>query len=71
MISFDRVPEESWRSSTYSQNNGGECVQVADGIPRTIPVRDSKTPEAPHLTFPDAAFGTFVHAVRQGQFNTP
>ncbi|MFE3827501.1 DUF397 domain-containing protein [Streptomyces sp. NPDC059092] len=68
MINPDRIPEENWRSSTYSQNNGGECIEVADGIAHTIPVRDSKTPEGPHLTFPHAAFGAFVHAVRRGQF---
>ncbi|MFE4060962.1 DUF397 domain-containing protein, partial [Streptomyces sp. NPDC059096] len=46
------IPEENWRSSSFSQSNGGECVEIADGIPHTVPVRDSKTPEGPHLTFP-------------------
>ncbi|MEV7865244.1 DUF397 domain-containing protein [Streptomyces sp. NPDC088124] len=62
------IPEENWRSSSFSQSNGGECVEVADGIPRTVPVRDSKTPEAPHLAFPHATFSTFIHAVRGGEF---
>ncbi|MFE3739765.1 DUF397 domain-containing protein [Streptomyces sp. NPDC059134] len=68
MIKTEHIPEENWRSSTYSQNNGGECVQIADGIPHNVPVRDSKMPEGPHLTFPHAAFDAFVHAVRQGGF---
>ncbi|MFJ2177407.1 DUF397 domain-containing protein [Streptomyces sp. NPDC087851] len=63
-----RVPEEAWRKSSYSGSNGGECVEVADGIAHTVPVRDSKTPEGPHLTFPHATFGAFVHAVRRGEF---
>ncbi|MFI6699528.1 DUF397 domain-containing protein [Streptomyces sp. NPDC050509] len=66
-----RVPEEAWRKSSYSGSNGGECVQIADGIPHTIPVRDSKTPGGPHLTFPHASFSAFVHAVRQGEFKAP
>ncbi|MFJ2560148.1 MULTISPECIES: DUF397 domain-containing protein [unclassified Streptomyces] len=64
------IPEANWRSSTFSQSNGGECVQVADGVAHAIPVRDSKTPEGPHLTFPHATFGAFVHAVRRGEFGT-
>ncbi|MBO0820552.1 MAG: DUF397 domain-containing protein [Nocardiopsaceae bacterium] len=31
----------TWRKSTYSGANGGECVEVADA-PRTILVRDTK-----------------------------
>ncbi|MFE3600138.1 DUF397 domain-containing protein [Streptomyces sp. NPDC059142] len=62
------IPEKNWRSSSFSQSNGGECVEIADGIPHTVPVRDSKTPEGPHLTFPRPTFDAFVHAVRQGGF---
>lgn len=32
----------SWRKSTFSDGNGGNCVEVADGVPGVIPVRDSK-----------------------------
>ncbi|MFE0511301.1 DUF397 domain-containing protein, partial [Streptomyces sp. NPDC058964] len=31
----------------YSNGTGGECVQVADTIPGTTPVRDSKNPAGP------------------------
>ncbi|MFE4060963.1 DUF397 domain-containing protein [Streptomyces sp. NPDC059096] len=66
-----RVPEQAWRKSSYSGSNGGECIEVADGIPHTVPVRDSKTPEGPHLTFPQPTFDAFVHAVRQGEIKAP
>ncbi|MFE3600139.1 DUF397 domain-containing protein [Streptomyces sp. NPDC059142] len=66
-----RVPEQAWRKSSYSGSNGGECIEVADGIPHTVPVRDSKTPEGPHLTFPHPTFDAFVHAVRQGEIKAP
>ncbi|MGS2587803.1 DUF397 domain-containing protein [Streptomyces hebeiensis] len=63
-----RVPDGNWRSSTYSQSNGGECVEVADGIAGVVPVRDSKTPERSHLTFRPSVFASFVQAVRRGDF---
>ncbi|MGW2324715.1 DUF397 domain-containing protein [Streptomyces sp. NPDC001700] len=48
-----------WRKSTYSGGEGGECVEVA-ACPSAIHVRDSKVTEGPMLTFPAAAWDTFV-----------
>ncbi|MGW4103626.1 DUF397 domain-containing protein [Streptomyces sp. NPDC004976] len=31
-----------WRKSTYSDGNGGSCVEVAHDFPGVVPVRDSK-----------------------------
>lgn len=31
-----------WRKSSYSNGDGGNCVEVADGTPGLVPVRDSK-----------------------------
>lgn len=33
-----------WRKSSYSNGEGGDCVEVADGVPGVIPVHDSKVP---------------------------
>lgn len=33
-----------WRKSSYSNADGGECVEVADGHPGIVPIRDSKHP---------------------------
>ncbi|AZM90713.1 MULTISPECIES: DUF397 domain-containing protein [Streptomyces] len=52
-----------WRKSSYS-NNGGQCVEVALNLPGTVPVRDSKTPGGPMLTFRAAAFAAFLAGVR-------
>ncbi|MFF8810994.1 DUF397 domain-containing protein [Streptomyces pactum] len=49
-----------WRKSTYSNGNGGECVEVADGFPGLVPVRDSKDPAGPVLVFPAASWQAFV-----------
>ncbi|WP_405676634.1 DUF397 domain-containing protein [Streptomyces sp. NBC_01511] len=49
-----------WRKSSYSNGDGGECVEVADGCPGVIPVRDSKTPTGPVLLLTPTAWGDFV-----------
>ncbi|MFG2865882.1 DUF397 domain-containing protein [Streptomyces sioyaensis] len=65
-----RRPEVSaaqWRKSSYSNPDGGNCVEVADGFPGTVPVRDSKDPHGPALTFEATAWSSFVTAVKSGQ----
>ncbi|MFD0273513.1 DUF397 domain-containing protein [Kitasatospora sp. NPDC127111] len=58
-----------WRKSTYSNGQGG-CVEVSDGFPDLMPVRDSKDPSGPALVFPAEAWRSFVAAVRAGEFGT-
>ncbi|MFJ8434657.1 DUF397 domain-containing protein [Kitasatospora sp. NPDC094019] len=60
----------SWRKSSHSQN-GGNCIEVADGYTDRIPVRDSKDPQGPSLLFPSGAWRSFVAAVQAGEFDTP
>ncbi|MEE1841906.1 DUF397 domain-containing protein [Streptomyces sp. NPDC088190] len=48
-----------WRASTYSGGNN-ECLEVADNIPHLIPVRDSKRPTGPVITFSPDAWRTFT-----------
>ncbi len=50
----------AWRKSSYSNQDGGECVEVADGFPGAVPVRDSKNAEGPALVVPAAAWRAFV-----------
>jgi hypothetical protein len=57
-----------WRKSSYSNGNGGSCVEVADHFPGVIPVRDSKDPHGPALVFTTDAWTSFVDAVRTGEF---
>ncbi|MEV7445801.1 DUF397 domain-containing protein [Streptomyces sp. NPDC091204] len=55
----------SWRKSSYSNGDGGECVEVSDGLPGLVPVRDSKLAgTGPVLTFPAAAWSSFVRGVK-------
>ncbi|MFB7122336.1 DUF397 domain-containing protein [Kitasatospora sp. NPDC056273] len=58
----------AWRKSSYSGDNGGNCIEVAPGFPGLVPVRDSKDPQGPALVFPASAWEAFVAAVREGDF---
>ncbi|MGV9390908.1 DUF397 domain-containing protein [Streptomyces olivaceus] len=49
-----------WRKSSYSGDQGGECVEFAELAPHAIAVRDSKTPAGPVLTLASASFTAFV-----------
>jgi hypothetical protein len=51
----------SWRKSSYSNGEGGSCVEVADGIPCVMPVRDSKLgTDSPVLAFPSHTWTHFL-----------
>ncbi|MFF7067388.1 DUF397 domain-containing protein [Streptomyces pseudovenezuelae] len=51
--------ESNWRKSSYSSDQGGNCVEIAE-TPATVAVRDSKTPAGPILTIDPAVFTAFV-----------
>ncbi|MFG3290928.1 DUF397 domain-containing protein [Streptomyces sp. NPDC048179] len=53
------LPRATWRASSYSGGQGN-CVEVADNLPALIPVRDSKRPTGPTLTFSPGAWTAFV-----------
>ncbi|MBQ0987714.1 DUF397 domain-containing protein [Streptomyces sp. F63] len=58
----------SWRKSSYSDNGGGGCIEVSDGHPGRVPVRDSKNPHGPALVFPADRWSAFVAALKVGGF---
>ncbi|WP_316529320.1 DUF397 domain-containing protein [Kitasatospora brasiliensis] len=62
---MDDSMSAKWRKSMYS-NNGGDCVEVDDAHPGRV--RDSKDPSGPALIFAAEAWGSFVSAVRGGEF---
>ncbi|MFF8880595.1 DUF397 domain-containing protein [Streptomyces flaveolus] len=49
-----------WRKSSYSNQEGGDCVEVADGFPGAVPVRDSKAPHGPALCFETVSWAAFI-----------
>ncbi|MFG2778265.1 DUF397 domain-containing protein [Streptomyces prunicolor] len=56
----------TWFKSSYSDEQGSSCVEVANLIPThaRVAVRDSKVPHDPALTLPPEAFSAFVTHVR-------
>ncbi|MFF6908301.1 DUF397 domain-containing protein [Streptomyces sp. NPDC012389] len=54
----------TWRKSSYSNSDGGNCVEVSDHFPGVVPVRDSKQPEGPAVVFGSSAWSAFVSDVR-------
>ncbi|MEU3311290.1 DUF397 domain-containing protein [Streptomyces sp. NPDC006662] len=53
-----------WRKSSYSTGDGGNCVEVADGLVGIVPVRDSKRPGGAVVVLSAAAWSPFVAALK-------
>lgn len=56
-----------WRKSSYSNTDGGTCVEVDDANPGAV--RDSKDPHGPVLRFTPTEWQAFVTAIRTGTFD--
>jgi hypothetical protein len=62
----------TWRKSSLSGNNGGDCVEVAAALGRQtgrghlIAIRDSKDPEGPVLAFGSGEWRVFTDQVKAG-----
>ncbi|TDD89326.1 DUF397 domain-containing protein [Actinomadura darangshiensis] len=54
-----------WRKSSHSGGASGQCVEVAETA-ALIGVRDSKDPQAGHLTMDRAAFADLLVQVKGG-----
>lgn len=54
---------DGWRKSTYSDGNGGSCVETAsaNGV---ILVRDTTDRDGAMLSVPAAAWQRFTHALK-------
>ena len=57
-----------WRKSSYSNANGGQCVEVARNLPGVVAVRDSKDPAGPKLIFEPDQWVAFTSGVKAGEF---
>jgi hypothetical protein len=55
----------AWRKSSYSNQEGGNCVEVADGF-AVVPVRDSKAPHGPAVTFQAGSWTAFIGELKAG-----
>jgi hypothetical protein len=64
------VNDLNWRKSTFSNGNGGGCVEVADLPDGGRAVRDTKLGEAsPVLWYTKGEWEAFLAGVKDGQFD--
>ncbi|WP_188284756.1 DUF397 domain-containing protein [Streptomyces sp. CBMA29] len=63
-------PALTWHKSSYSSSNGGDCVEVATNCPNAVPVRDSKDPHGPTLTFTPTAWTAFLTTLKSHHLPT-
>nr|WP_179084654.1 DUF397 domain-containing protein [Streptomyces rectiverticillatus] len=56
-----------WRKSSYSGLEN-DCVEIADGFPGIVPVRDSKTPHGPAVALTSTTWAAFVASLKAGHF---
>ncbi|MEU6379996.1 DUF397 domain-containing protein [Streptomyces sp. NPDC046909] len=55
---------DAWRKSSYSgPGDGDSCVEIADRRTQ-VAIRDSKYPTYGSLSFPPAAFATFISTLK-------
>ncbi|OKJ42753.1 hypothetical protein AMK22_05455 [Streptomyces sp. CB01580] len=55
-----------WFRSSYSNDQGGQCVEGARLDGARMAVRDSKAPELGACLFPAAAWHAFVDGIKDG-----
>ena len=60
------MPATQWIRSSYSDNQGGQCVEWAPDLVSagSVPVRDSKDTTRPPLTFSPTTWNAFIQSVR-------
>lgn len=59
----------AWRKSSFSGTGGGDCVELAPLPGGGVALRDSKHPEAGHLTFTRAELAAWIAGARAGEFD--
>jgi hypothetical protein len=58
-----------WFKSSFSNGQGGACVEVARNLPGIVAIRDSKDREEPALVFTPDEWRAFVDGVRADEFD--
>jgi len=65
------VPSRSERrrlalEQLQQSGGGGDCVEVTDGFPGVVPVRDSKAPHGPALLLSAVCWASFIGELKAG-----
>lgn len=59
---MDSKQNRDWHKSSYSGNNGGNCVEVAEG--ETNLIRDTQSRDRGYLVFTPLSFAVFLQSVK-------
>jgi hypothetical protein len=59
-----------WRKSSYSGSTSGQsdCVELAQ-LPGVVGLRDSKAPDAGHLSLPVESFADLIARVKRAELD--
>jgi hypothetical protein len=60
---MDHLDDPTWRTSSYSGSNGGNCIEVA-ATGRAVAVRDSKNPDGTKLAVTAATWTAFTSQLK-------
>ena len=60
-----------WFTSSFSGDNGNNCVEIAHLPAGGVAVRDTKDRRRPAHRYPGAAWVAFLAGVRAGEFDRP
>ncbi|MGI5169301.1 DUF397 domain-containing protein [Spirillospora sp. CA-253888] len=62
-----RLSSVRWRKSSYSTQDGTDCVEVAaESLGKAVMARDSKDPAGPMLSLSQDAWASFLVQTKQG-----
>lgn len=64
----ETLTNANWFKSSYSNDQGGNCIEGARLADGSMAVRDSKDPHGPALRFTADAWQAFASAVGDGEF---
>jgi len=56
-----RTPR-AWRTSSYSSDQGGNCVEVAPDV-QCVGIRDTKNRDQGHLTVKPSTWHAFIRSI--------
>lgn len=66
---MDELSNAKWVKSSFSGDNGGDCVEVASLSAGRVGVRDSKNPTGPALIFTPSEWDAFTKGVKGNEFD--
>ncbi len=67
-----KISSSRWVKSSHSSPDGGNCVEWSPSTAEAtdiVPVRDSKDPHGPVLTFDAHSFTDFIAGLKSGTFS--